>query len=188
MPHSRIIVLISGWAGSGKDAAATLLEEELNFQRHAFADVLKADVSAYTGIPLMNFHSLCRKDAQLGTPCDLYPNASTPRDILLTHAAAAREKDPDVFCRRIADLIASSEGLRFVISDWRLLREHEFLQQRFPRASIVALRITRTVIAPRLESIEHELDEFPFDIRIANDGCISDLRDALRHALRLYLF
>lgn len=187
MPRSRMILLISGWAGSGKDSAAALLAEELGFQRYAFASSLKADVSERTGIPVANFHFPSLKNAPLEEPCCLYPDAVTHRDVLLQHAAAERAKNPSVFCARTADLIASSAGPRFVISDWRLLHEHAYMKLRFPHARIITLRISRYCVGPRPELIEHELDGFPFNLRIANDGCISDLRDALRHALRPYL-
>ena len=36
-----IIIMVSGWAGSGKDAAASILMDELGFQRLAFADISK---------------------------------------------------------------------------------------------------------------------------------------------------
>lgn len=187
MPRHPLILLISGWAGSGKDAAAALLAEELGFYRCAFANSLKADVSERTGIPVVNFHFPSLKNAPLEVPCGLFPDAVTHRDILLQHAEAERAKNPSVFCARTADLIASSQSSRVAISDWRLLHEHAYMKQRFPSARIITMRISRYCVGPRPELIEHELDEFPFDIRIANDGCISDLRDALRHALRPYL-
>ena len=41
--HGMMIIMLSGWAGSGKDAAASLLLEEMDCVRFAFADSLKLD-------------------------------------------------------------------------------------------------------------------------------------------------
>jgi hypothetical protein len=76
---------------------------------------------------------------------------------------------------------------RFVISDWRFPIEYTEMQRVFPTARIVRARVKRSSVQPLTTPTEHLLDDAPFDIVIQNDGCISDLRDALRHALRAYL-
>lgn len=187
MTKHPLILLISGWAGSGKDAAAALLAEELGFARYSFATALKIDASAETGIPLADFHGHAAKDAALTEPCYAFPQAKTPREVLLAYAARIRSHDPDVYARVMVKGIESEDVRRVVVSDWRLLKEHSYITQKMPQARIVTLRVTRSDVEPRAEAIEHELDEFPFDLRIQNDGCISDLRDALRHALRPFL-
>lgn len=177
-----LIVFLSGWAGSGKDAAAALLVEERNFMRVAFADALKRDVSHKTDIPLETFHS-ARKDAQLVRPCKAYPAAKTPRDILLAHAIKARTADPDVYAKAVvAEIEAglSTGQQRFVISDWRLRREYEYVAAQFPHARLVRARITRPGTVQAADPTEHDLDAELFDHTIVNDGCISDLRDRLR--------
>lgn len=186
-PRYPLILLVSGWAGSGKDAAAALLAEELGFTRYSFADALKRDASAETGIPLSDFHAHGIKDSPMKEPHPSFPHAKTPREILLKHGAVARGHDPDIYSRAVAHDIEEEMSSRVVISDWRMLREREYLAKHFPTATILTLRITRKGVDPRAEKIEHELDEFPFDLQIANDGCISDLRDALRHTIRPYL-
>ena len=187
MTKHSLVLLISGWAGSGKDAAAALLAEELGFARYSFAGALKIDASTETGIPLADFHGHAVKDATLSEPCPTFPQAKTPREVLLAYAARARSHDPDVYARAMVKSIESEDVRRIAISDWRLKREREYIVRHLPTARIVTLRVTRTGVESRAEAIEHELDEFPFDLRIQNDGCISDLRDALRHALRPFL-
>lgn len=187
MTNQPIILLISGWAGSGKDAAAALVAEELGFTRFAFAAALKADAAAETGITLDEFSSHFYKDAPLTEPCYAYPQAATPREVLLAHAARARAANPNIYTESTAADIAAFGGQRAVVSDWRQRCEYEFLVARFPKARVVTLRVTRASVAQRPEDIEHDLDAFPYDIRIANNGSISDLRDALRHALRPHL-
>ena len=61
------ILLLSGYARSGKDSAANLLEEEHGYRRFAFADALKEMVSTLTGIPVALFHSQ-QKDSVIPGP------------------------------------------------------------------------------------------------------------------------
>lgn len=183
-----VIVMLSGWAGSGKDAAAALLAEEHQFIRVAFADALKVDVSEATGLPVTLFHSWA-KDSPLPEPIDAFPQAQTPRDLLLAHALEQRALNPDIFSQRIIDHIREHQRYqdRFVVSDWRYQREYDHMMEEFPAASIVRVRVTRKGVTQTDDPTEHDLDGAPIDLTIANDGCISDLRDALRHGLRPWL-
>jgi len=90
-----VVILLSGWSGSGKDAAANLLVDEMNFIRLALADMLKLVVSQSTGIPLNYFHDRDLKDT-------VAPGYHvTPRQLLLEHAVIARSTDPDIYSRLI---------------------------------------------------------------------------------------
>lgn len=184
-----IILFLSGWAGSGKDAAAALLVEEMQFTRLAFADSLKEDVAAATGIPLSTFHS-ATKNQTLASPVPRYPTAHTYRDLLLQHAAAVRELDPDTFARRVGDHIDTLLPIhpRIVISDWRFPNEYTHLRARFgTRVNLVCMRIERPGLVPSTDPCEHYLDETPMDRVITNDSSISDLRDQLKHAVRAFI-
>lgn len=175
------ILLLSGYAGSGKDAAATLLMEECGFQRFAFADALKDLVAEKTGIPVTIFHS-SQKDM-------IIPHSTsqkTYRDLLLQVAREERAKDLDVFSRIVATQIQEADGGRFVISDWRYKREESFLRSALDTATyqITRIRIKRLVVTPSADPTEHDLDDEPMDIVIQNDGSISDLRDQVHSAFR----
>jgi len=172
--------MLSGWAGSGKDTAAALLIDEMRFIRKAFADALKRDVSNRTGIAIEDLHSSA-KDEPLAVRVSAYPMARTPRDVLLEHARIERAKDLDVYAKQVAASIGRGE--RFVISDWRYRRELEALTTAHPTARFITVRLTRASMIPSADPSEHDLDDFDFDFRIANDGCISDLRDRLRRLL-----
>ena len=186
----KTILMLSGWAGSGKDAAATLLEEEMGYQRVAFADPLKACVAETTGLPAELFHSAA-KDLPLppGTVCPLYPTARTPREILLQHAVRERAVDPDIYARTTVRQILTAPGDLWVISDWRYRREWAFLVRSIrssigARARIIRARVLRPGVVPSDDPTEHDLDDEPMDLVIHNAGTISDLRDALRNGLK----
>jgi hypothetical protein len=181
-----IILMLSGWAGCGKDAAAALLTEEMDFRRYAFADAIKEICSHKYDIPLLRFHSSF-KDHVLERHVAAWPAAKTPRDILIAYGAAARAKDNAVFARHVAAAIKHDGHDRIVISDWRFPVELEYLQTALPTAQILTAHITRPGITQRDDSTEHQLDGMATDLMIANDGCISDLRDTLKTTLRPYL-
>jgi hypothetical protein len=192
MFHSQtkpLIVFLSGWAGSGKDAAAALMVEEMGFQRHAFADSLKHDVATRTGIPVATFHCHHTKNKPLTTPLPAeYSTAQSPRDLLIQHAAAMRATNPNVYAEAVAASILLNHGLRHVISDWRYPNEFEHIRDTLgPTFTLVRIRIERGSVTPSADPTEHYLDEVAMDTVIHNDGSISELRDAIRGALYGYM-
>jgi len=175
------IIMISGWAGSGKDAAASILMDELGFQRFAFADPLKHDVVRDTGLSLDNFTTTYLKDKYFlfdGKP-------TTPRSLLIKAAGEARAKYPNIYANMIADTIQRSGATRVVISDWRYRNEYDVINTFFDK--IVRVRITRPGVVQSSEPSEHDLDGEPMDIEIQNGGSISMLRSTLKDLLRPYL-
>lgn len=168
-----IVLMLSGWSGSGKDAAASLLVEEMRFVRLAFADMLKRAVSQESNVPLFYFHDRLLKDA----PLNAY-ESQTPRDLLLAHAINARATDPDIYSRILVSNIKSG---RYVISDWRYKREYEFIARELgDTVTLKRVRILRPGVIPSADHTEHDLNEDTFDFVIDNSGSISDLRDILK--------
>ncbi len=180
------VVLLSGWAGSGKDAAAAIMVEEMGFRRFAFADALKQDVAEKFSIPLNTFHTVA-KDQPLEILCKTYPTARTPRDLLLQHARVERENNPDIYSGKVIEEIRASGVQKAVISDWRYCREHAHIyRELYETMPILTVRITRPGIIPTPDLTEHDLDEYPFDVEILNDGVLGDLRVKLKAILSDY--
>lgn len=175
--EKRILLLLSGWAGSGKDAAAAALGP-LGFQRFAFADPLKADVAGMTGLPPAMFERPF-KDQPLSTT-----DSRSPRDLLLAHAATARASDPDIYASAIANAILNNRVTRAVISDWRYQREGAFVESLLVEGwNVFRIRIERPGVIPSTAAIEHELDEYPMDLVVTNDGTLADLAQKLTNWL-----
>lgn len=182
------VLLLSGRAGCGKDAAASLLMEEVGFQRFAFADFLKRDVAAKYDLPLDLFHTTA-KDHPLQDPKF---GGKTPRTLLLDHARIARAIDLDVYARQVAAAIKEAvvsdpvRNSRFVISDWRYRREYDFLTKAlFGFAELLCVRITRHNLPIIDDPSERDLLAQPMHAMIDNDGSIADLRDMLKSVLRV---
>lgn len=175
--------MISGWARSGKDAASAILEEEFDFTRVAFADALKRDVAARTGLPLTDF-TTAAKDRPLRTHCPAFPEAKTPRDILLAHALRIRAGNPNFYSELVGEIIKTDMEGRWVVSDWRYRAEYETLQALLPNVRIVRIRIERPCVVASADPSEHDLDVAPMDIVLHNSGTISELRRMLRMVMR----
>jgi len=158
-----MIIMLSGWAGSGKDTVAKYMD---SFQRLAFADKLKEDVSAETGIPIEVFHTRAK---------DIPQNSITPRSLLLKHALEAKEKDPYIYVRHVAKV--SSKYDKIVITDWRYKEEYAFLAEN-TAARIIRIRITRNLL-PSNDPSEHELNDQLFDYHIDNTGTLETLREQI---------
>jgi hypothetical protein len=180
-----VIILLSGWAGSGKDTVANILCKKWDFVRLAFADELKWDVSQKTGLPLSFFHSEQLKDKPLDIRILAYPTAVTPRDLLLQHAKREREKNPFIYCEIILDKIADSTSPRIVISDWRYKKEFAFLSQNLDYYfTILRFRVHRSCITPSPDASEHDLDDEPVDSTLFNDGSLPELTESVSYHLR----
>jgi hypothetical protein len=190
MVYNPIILLLSGYAGSGKDVVASLLMDEYGFIRHAFADALKLDCVHLTDLPLHAFHSE-EKDLPLPRRIATYPTARTPRELCIQHAVKVRSMDPDAYSRVVARDIQEQMKVgkrRFVISDWRFLSEIDYLTKCFPSVRIIRCRIIRPDISPMDIASEHELDNYAgFDRSILNNGSLTELRSSIRYCMRSIL-
>lgn len=166
-----VLILLSGWAGSGKDAAAAVLTANYGFQRFAFADPLKVAVATATGLPAAAFERPF-KDQPLSAS-----DSRTPRDLLIAHADAARSVDPNIYSRAIVTDILASGTRRAVISDWRYRREGAVVSEALAAAGwqILRVRIERPGVTPSTAPIEHDLDTAEMDCRLQNDGSLTDL-------------
>lgn len=179
MTRQPTILLLSGWAGSGKDAVAAILVRDHQFRRVAFADALKQDAAKRTGVPLNDFHTEA-KNQPLKHHVPAFPTARTPRDIILQLALQMRAENPDIYSDTVIAEIAESDGSRFVVADWRYRREYTRIREMCPPGTkILRVRIQRPGVVPSDDPSEHDLDDEPMDIVIQNSGTLDDLKESL---------
>jgi len=157
-----VIFLLSGWSGSGKDAVGSVLGN-YGFQRLAFADDLKVQVAEELNIPLQWTHTQHGKR--------LVVRGKTVREHLIQRGQEIRieQGDPGYFARKVYSKIDPSK--KYVITDWRLLAEYNALSDFL--LDVVTIRVIRksqetSYVKDSLT--EHELDTFPFNLIIINDG------------------
>lgn len=166
-----VIVLLSGWSGSGKDAVGSILKG-YGFQTLAFADPLKKQISEEYKFPLRLAYTQEGKQTILQT-------GQTVREVLIQRAKEIQaETRPEIFAGIIAEQIlkiqqGTLQPVKICITDWRLIWEKFELQERLPNAYIQTVRIKRKgqqKSPVNDQRTEHELDSYPFDITIDNDG------------------
>jgi hypothetical protein len=187
MGHTEaIVILIAGWAGSGKDAAASFFVNDHGFKRFAFADPLKEDVSSRTEVPLAAFHDPAIKDMPLG---GLLGN-KTPRTLLIERAAEVRTTDPECYVRAIGQQIlaeiAATGQRRFVISDWRYRMESDYMRS-LPGLRLICTRVERPGVHPSEHPSEHDLTREPIAAAMDNRADLEGLRGTVRFFLEIFV-
>lgn len=169
----KMFVWLSGYAGSGKDATASILCEKYGFTRYAFADALKDYVAK-----LHNFdRKLC--DSQEGKKTVIF-NGKTVRQLLITESSAKKRNDKNYFALEVVERIKEDKFCKIVISDWRFLDEINFLRDAFLGWKHLTIRIVRSNIEFLDDESEHQLDNYEFDRFLINDKSINHLNGDLK--------
>lgn len=169
-----LIIFIRGFAGAGKDTLGECFTENHGFKRFAFADALKEMVSEKYSVDIAVLHS------QEGKKEVCAANGKTWREILISEAAAARDKDPDVFAKMTAQAISAGGGRRIVLTDWRYPNEYTIVRKAFPDAVITTVHIARADqdgVSPVIDVSEYYLKDHRPDWIVHNDGKRSLLKD-----------
>lgn len=153
-----VIILISGYATSGKDTFGTMLAKYLPHSKiFHFADPIKECAKIY-------FNWDGNKDER-------------GRKLLQQLGQAGREYDNDIWVKKLLDRIEKDdENIEFIIiPDWRFKNEFEFMSKQFGNKNVVTVRIKRQV--PVISDIsEKDLDDFThYDFIIDNNSSLDDL-------------
>jgi hypothetical protein len=119
-----VIVLISGYAGSGKDTFAGFLIKHLSgAQKYAFADPIKEIARKY-------FEWDGIKDER-------------GRKLLIEIGAAGMEENLYIWAERVIERIMEEQSKTAVITDWRFKHEYQRIKKAFGNKNIVTIRIER---------------------------------------------
>jgi hypothetical protein len=158
------IVLVSGFAGAGKDTFSEVLCEHKGYRRFAFADPIKEMIAKKYNIPLEWLHSPTGKQKVV--------DGKTLRQHCIELGETKRKEDIEYWGKQIAQQIKDSKLENIVISDWRLLPELFTIQKAFPEAFLLPIRIIRTnqYISSIPDATEYGLMGFPFAFTIQNNG------------------
>lgn len=168
-----MIVLVSGWLGSGKDTVSHLLCRYHNFKKYAFADVLKDEVAKVFCIPRDWMDSDEGKKKTW--------RGRTVRHYLIDYGQACREENINCWVDPVCDKISRGNVSHVVISDWRMPSEFERITQTFPDRKVITLRVVRYDEPPLKDYTETALDTFKFDYIIDNKGSVADLETSIQN-------
>lgn len=165
-------VLLTGYAGSGKDTVGSVFQN-YGFKRYAVADMLKYYSSEKHGFPFSLTQTQEGKSS-------LFNNKSV-RQYLIEDAALKKQiyNDPAYWIKPLVELIINEGIQNVVITDWRYNAEITHIQKTFPHAEIVTVRIVRGSVIPLVDESEHELDDYSVDFTIQNNGSFDDLNKAV---------
>ena len=168
------IWLLAGYAGSGKTTAGKILQSILPSSKIlAFADKVKDFVSQKYQID----RNLC--DTQEGKKSIL--GEKTLRQHLIDYSASHKveTKNQAIWATYIyTEMLKFPHIENWILHDWRYIEEYDFL--RSIQGTIHTIRILNPSIDPLQDASEHQLDTFPTDSIVMNDGGIDILERNIR--------
>jgi hypothetical protein len=187
MSEDPFLILVAGYAGSGKTTAAALLAKLLkpyNVQVAAFADAVKEETSRIYKYPLNLAFTQEGKKSLVYTD----DGPKTVREILIEYSLDAKQRHGyDVWARRVAEKILSKGPKNpWILHDWRFLHEAQSLKSILKPTRMITVRIERAVIVPMEIPSERELDYVLTTHTIENNGTLADLENDLAAMLRNY--
>jgi len=171
-----IVYLISGYAGSGKDAVGRVLER-VGFRRYAFAEILKQRSAEDHGFNVALTQTPAGKATVIKSAKT--HRVATVRALLIEDSALAKRTHADdgYWAKLVCDQIARETPKFVVITDWRYNSEYTTLRARFPQAKLVRIRVVRPSVEPSEDPSEHDLDMTPVDFTIDNNSTIDALTE-----------
>jgi hypothetical protein len=174
-----MLILISGFRGSGKDTLGGLIMKDLkHYKRFAFADELKIMVAEKYGFDVNLAHLRDEKDK----PREEF-NGLSIRDICRKEALVIETANPLAYSEIIINKIFDDTDKNYVITDFRFECHYHHFVKFFGKDKIITVRVNRNSCQiPDLvkEPEEHYLDNFPFDIYVENNGTIREMYENFR--------
>lgn len=172
------IILITGYAGSGKDTVGSLLQDK-GYKRYGFADVLKLESSRKHNYNFELTQTQTGKSTQVVSQYN--GRKATVRDFLISDSfeAKVQNSDPAYFAKILLNQIQSELSEKIVITDWRFIAEYA----HFKIINPITLRVIRPNQPILDEPSEHDLDDFTTMHTILNNSTIEHLKNQLNHIL-----
>jgi hypothetical protein len=179
MHHSRVLVVVAGNAGHGKDTFANAMAaSRSDVGRDAYAAPLKHCVHLKTGIPMW----VLQADAAVKNDPKYGAYGKTPRKLMQEEGEEARQRiGLTVWMDRLAERFLASQDRILVVSDGRHPEEEmSALRERIgDRALVVCVRIVRPDVPVVRDHVsETRVADVPdsfFDYKVVNDGSPEDL-------------
>lgn len=172
-----MIIGISGYSGSGKDLAGTIIQEISLNKWHVkkWAGKLKTIASMLTGIPVEKFEDQEFKKTDLGPEWNM-----TVRDFLQKLGTDAVRDGLHTNAWVNAVMADYTTESNWIITDTRFPNEAEAIK----KAGGIVIRINRPGVQPINPHLsETSLDDWSFDAVINNDSQVDDLIQKIRVVL-----
>lgn len=191
-----MLIVLSGWKRSGKDAAAGMLISEMGFKRVSFADPLKDMVSNLYKIPREWLDDQSMKEKALSQypidPKDAFGTEMarildgefavvegkkfhTPRSLCILEGSVKRSVTSNFWVSRALDKI--QVGSLGVIADLRYRSEAAQLKEWAEKNNekLILVRINRFDSTESKDASERDLDNYEgFDYVVKNKGTLEE--------------
>lgn len=179
-PMRATIVGLSGYARAGKDTLGAILVRRYGFERVSFADILRTAALALDPIVTNTSRRLSSLVRVAGwEEAKRNPEVRSLLQRLGTEVGR-NLLGPDVWVRALFDSLDPAG--RYVITDCRFENE----AQAVKAAGGVVVRVERPGTGAINQHVsETALDDWPFDLRVQNDGTVDDLTAAAAEVVAL---
>jgi hypothetical protein len=186
MQLAKMIILLTGYAGSGKTTAGEILMKLLdNYgpKSAAFGDCVKEESALLYDFPLDLAYSQEGKRTVVNT----VKGQKTVRQILIDYSLEMKQiHGNDIWAIKMIDkMFQFPEHYIWIIHDWRFIEELETIKRSF-YIKIITIRILRHDIVALDTPSEHQLDDCETDHTVINDGTLEDLKEKLKTIIRPY--
>ena len=184
-PTQPKLIGLTGKAGHGKDTVASILADEWPLLRRAFADELKRDafwtlVQAPQSPYLRTFESLNPRPDPIAFINNI-KHLPVVRAFLQNYGQALKHAQPDYWVMR---LFRSLDPVAFgyAVTDVRYANEADAIKHR----GGIVVRVVRPNFDNGLSAeaqahpSETELDDYPWDTVLVNDGTLDQLLEEIR--------
>lgn len=190
---SSRIIAVSGWKGSGKDTLASHLVSAHGYEQLSFANALKDSVAKQYNIHRSMMDDPLLKDEPLlhlpVIPSDPFTQKMhvlladfissgywTPRALCVLEGSIKRAVYANYWVSRVVEVIKQNPDKKYVISDLRYQSEADTLRMLIPEDELLVMRIHRYQDMYVTDPSERDLDNYKFDLQIANLGSIDDFK------------
>lgn len=170
------LVLITGYAGSGKDEVGKILLEK-GYKRYAFADLVKIHTADKHGFSIDLTMTQEGKNTIVKSKYD--QSELTVRTYLIDESALMKQEfnEPAFWAILLEKQIKDESQHDIVITDWRYEAELNHFVKEFTDCKITKIRIHRDSVKPLTDPSEHNIDHILCDYTIQNNGTLEDLRN-----------
>lgn len=194
------VIALSGWKGSGKDTVAAYLQEAFGYQKLSFAAALKDVVASTYKVSREDLDDPTKKEMPLFSypviPTDGFTEVIhsqlsselrsgfwTPRALAILEGSIKRAVYPNYWVQAIVSEILNNPNQRYVITDMRFRSEADTLRTMLP--DIDMWRINRFTTIDTNSTSERDLDQYPFDIYLANHLELTNLRELINNIIEM---
>jgi len=179
------IILLSGYAGSGKDTVADILVK-YGFVKYSVAENVKRYSSSYHGF---NYDLTQTQEGKTTlVKSNKTGEIKTVRQFLIRDSLLNKttNNDQSYWAKQLSKEMLQTNPDKVVISDWRYIEEYEYLKIIFPEADFLKVKVKRASVKPIDDPSEHQLDMVESDIEIANNSDKNSLIKECEELLRKF--